>query len=358
VPVADTASPLSDADAAALFADLTDSAGLIAAVSGGPDSTALLVLLARWRRQLARPPKLLTVTIDHGLRLEARAEANAVKRLARHLDVPHKTVRWRGTKPTTGLQEAARMTRYRLLAQAACAARASHVLTAHTQDDQAETVLFRMARGSGLSGLSGMARSAPLPACVAAKSVGARRSIALVRPFLHIPKARLIATLRARGITFAEDPSNRDPRFTRPRLREVMPILAAEGLNAQRFDVLAHRLRRADEALNHMTNQLMERHFRDRGQKSGVVVADWPAMRDYPAELGMRALRRAIEHAGEEGFAELRKLEALWVALQEAARAGRRIRRTLAGAVVTLSGQIMTVESAPPRRRRAPLTAP
>ena len=138
------------------------------AVSGGPDSTALLVLAARWANQLKRAPKLLAVTIDHGLRPEAAREAAAVKRLAQSLKVSHRTLRWRGRKPRTGLQEAARQARYELLAQAATRAGFAHILTAHTLDDQAETVLFRLARGSGLFGLTGMAHAAPLPGVLGA----------------------------------------------------------------------------------------------------------------------------------------------------------------------------------------------
>ena len=116
------------------------------------------MLAARWRKALKRGPKLVAITVDHGLRAEARREAAAVKRLARSLGVAHRTLRWTGRKPSTGLQEAARLERYRLLAEAARAANARHVLTAHTLDDQAETVLIRLTRGSGVSGLAAMAR--------------------------------------------------------------------------------------------------------------------------------------------------------------------------------------------------------
>src|SRR5437588_867075 len=126
--------------------------------------------------------KLIAVTIDHGLRPEGAREAAAVKRLARRLGVAHRILRWRGTKPKTGLQEAARSVRYRLLGQAAAKAGCAHILTAHTLDDQAETVLFRLARGSGLVGLAGMTHVSPLP-------MGADRIAFLPRPLVRHPKA-------------------------------------------------------------------------------------------------------------------------------------------------------------------------
>src|SRR6187200_2869935 len=148
---------ISASDAKRLFADWRAAPAMVLAVSGGPDSVALMWLAARWRRGLARGPQLTVVTVDHGLRPEAAREAREVKRLAAELGLAHRTLRWRGAKPNTGLPAAAREARYRLLAQAARAVGASHVLTAHTRDDQAETLLMRLLRGSGLAGLSAMA---------------------------------------------------------------------------------------------------------------------------------------------------------------------------------------------------------
>ncbi|MGB6272763.1 MAG: tRNA lysidine(34) synthetase TilS, partial [Pseudolabrys sp.] len=219
---------VSASEAKALFSCLQTFPALVLAVSGGPDSTALMLLAARWRDSLDTKPKLVAVTVDHGLRKESRREALAVARLARKLKIAHRTLRWNGRKPATGLQEAARAARYRLLGDAARKAGAAHVVTAHTLDDQAETVLIRMTRGSGVTGLGAMARLAPLPS-------GADGAITLVRPLLDIPKSRLIATLNAAKIPYADDPSNRDPRFTRARLRTLMGALAQEGLDARRL---------------------------------------------------------------------------------------------------------------------------
>ena len=196
---------LRDDEAGALFFGLENSRGLILAVSGGADSTALLVLAARWAKRLKHPPKLVAVTIDHGLRAEAAREAAAVRRLARRFGVAHRTLRWQGRKPGTGLQEAARNARYRLLAQAAASAGYVHILTAHTMDDQAETVLFRLARGSGLDGLTAMRKLSPFPQ-------SGFENLVLVRPLLDVSRAQLRGELKARAQAWLEDPMNDEAR--------------------------------------------------------------------------------------------------------------------------------------------------
>ena len=201
-----------------------------------------MVLAARWRGR-AKSPRLVAVTVDHGLRKESKREAKAVEKLAHKLGIEHRTLQWTGRKPKTGLQEAARLARYRLLSEAANEIDARYVLTAHTLDDQAETVLFRLARGSGIRGLAGME--------FVRGHAGRKRAWGSnwCVPLLAIPKSRLIATLKAAKIRYADDPSNRDPRFTRPRLRELMPMLAREGLTASRLALLARRVQRVEDTI-------------------------------------------------------------------------------------------------------------
>jgi tRNA(Ile)-lysidine synthase len=238
----DDQTPISAQHAKRLFADWRGVPAIVLAVSGGPDSIALMWLAARWRRTLSRGPRLIAVTVDHGLRDEAAREARDVKRLARALDLPHRTMRWTGVKPKTGLPAAARSARYQLLAQAARASGATHILTAHTRDDQAETLLMRLVRGSGIAGLAAMAR------------LTERGGVWLARPFLDISKSQLVATLQWAKVDFADDPTNRDPHFTRPRIRSVMPVLAAEGGDARNLARLASRLGRANAAVEVMVD--------------------------------------------------------------------------------------------------------
>ena len=338
--------PISAAELKSLFSDLEHLPTLVLAVSGGPDSTALMVLAARWRQSLKVKPALIAITVDHGLRAESGREAAAVGRLARKLGLPHRILRWTGAKPKAGLQRAARAARYRLLADAARKAKASHVLTAHTLDDQAETVLIRMSRGSGITGLGAMARMSALPGA-------GQEQIKLVRPLLDIPKARLIATLRAAKIAYADDPSNRDPRFTRARLRGLMPALAREGLDARRLSLLARRLKRADTAIEAAVDRA-EAELALTPSASGSIAFDAAGYARLPAEIALRLIGRALARTGNEGPVELAKLEALKAALDAAQNAGNtRFRRSLAGAMVTLTGRQIAVERAPPRRGKA-----
>jgi tRNA(Ile)-lysidine synthase len=337
-------SPISSSDAKRLFAGWKTVPAIVLAVSGGPDSIAMMWLAARWRRALKRGPQLIAVTIDHGLRPEAAREARDVKALAKTLDLPHRTLRWSGVKPKTGLPAAARDARYRLLAEAARAAGATHVLTAHTQDDQAETLLMRMSRGSGIAGLAAMARQSQ------------RDGVVLARPLLQIPKARLVATLKKARIGFADDPTNRDSSFTRPRFRAMMPALAAEGFDARNLTRLAARLARANAALEILVDGA-ERYLA-LGRDPDGAGFDANAFAALAEEIRLRLLLRKIDRVGHEGPAELGKVEALLAALDRAVVAtgpakGRiGLKQTLAGALVSLVDGRIRIEPAPPRRRR------
>jgi tRNA(Ile)-lysidine synthase len=320
-----------------LFSDLGNFQKVLLAVSGGPDSTALLMLAQRWRSARKNGPALIAATVDHRLRTESKAEALAVAKIARSLRVPHHTLVWAGRKPSTGLQQAAREARYSLLADLAHKLGAQAIVTAHTLDDQAETFLMRLARGSGVSGLGGI------------RANSMRGNIVLARPFLGVAKRRLIESLRKAKFDFALDPSNADPRFLRPRLRRIADELAAEGLTAERLAGVARRLARVDAAIEATADALQSRLGRGEG---GPTQFPADLLLRLPDEISLRLLGRAVERAGIEGPVELGKLEALHDALREARTAGKPLRRTLAGAVVGLDHTHVTVARAPARRGR------
>ena len=176
--------------------------------------------------------------------------------------------------------------------------------------------------------------------------------IVLVRPLLDIPKARLIATLERAKIAFADDPTNRDPRFTRTRLREVMSALSREGLDARRLARLAQRLRRAEAAIETAVSAAAQGLCEGPWSDRGPIVFDAARFARLPAEVALRLLGRALARVGDEGPIELGKLETLYEALA-GAKAGKavRLRRSLGGALVTLTEVKVAVERAPPRRR-------
>ncbi|MFZ1172255.1 tRNA lysidine(34) synthetase TilS [Bradyrhizobium sp.] len=351
----DDKSPISVQQAKSLFADWKHASGLVLAVSGGPDSIALMWLAARWRAALSRGPHLLAVTVDHGLRPESAREAREVKRLAHTLDVPHRTVRWSGEKPKSGVPAAARAARYRLLATVARQSGASHILTAHTRDDQAETLLMRLLRGSGISGLAAMARESK------------REGVLLARPFLNISKSQLITTLEKAKIGYADDPTNHDVGFTRPRIRNLIEELGVEGGDARNLARLASRLARANAAIEVLVDGAARYLvLRDReagsppqalGAKSQNTSFEAAPFAALAEEIRLRLLLRAIDRIGHEGPAELGKVEALLAALDGTLRTATekrqpRLKQTLAGAIVSLAGGRIVIAPAPPRRRR------
>lgn len=332
--VADSA-PVAESELPALFDDFANSRRTLLAVSGGPDSTALLVLAARWRAKRANGPDLIAATIDHKLRPAAKAEAKAVAKLAGKLGIPHRILEWKGRKPVTGVQEAAREARFAMFSALAKEIGADTLMTAHTRDDQAETVLHRMGRGSGIGGLAGIRR------------VHQRDGIFLARPFLDLPKARLVATLKKLRIPFASDPTNKVTKYLRTRLRKLAPLLAKEGISSANLALMAKRLARANAALHRLADEAAFALRMDRLEGRAFEARGFFLM---PQELSIRMLRAAVDAEGTEGPAELAKVEALYEALAEAHLSGEDMKRTLAGALVTLSKAALDVAPAPPRK--------
>lgn len=226
----------------ALFAAVAGEQAIALAVSGGADSLALMLLAQRWAASLDAPPRLFVYSVDHGLRPEAASEVAMVLRTAEALGLAARGLAWTGDKPETGVQEAARIARYRLMGSAMAEDGATVLLTAHHQQDQAETVLMRMAHGSGIEGLKGMAGMADI------------EGIRVHRPLLAVDPAVLRAVVDAAGLMPAEDPSNADPHYERVRWRQALPQLAALGLDAPALTLFADRLAEADAAIGQMAD--------------------------------------------------------------------------------------------------------
>lgn len=211
-------------------------ATVLCACSGGPDSTALLHALARLRPRFGF--RLEAHGVDHGLRAEAKDELALAARVAESVAVPFASTRL-AVAPGRGIQERAREARLDALAEAARAIGATRIATGHTADDRAETLLFRLLRGAGPRGLAVLPPRAPLP------RPSSGPPIELVRPLLRARRADVLAHVARHGLVVAHDPSNRDPRFARARLRhEVVPLLEQLSPNvvqhlAELADVMA-----------------------------------------------------------------------------------------------------------------------
>jgi tRNA(Ile)-lysidine synthase len=307
----------------ALFQGLERSRGIVLAVSGGSDSTALMHLFVRWAHATNRFSNSLVVTVDHGLRAQAAAEARLVADQAHGLGLRHSILAWAGDKPKSDIQNAARKARYRLLADAASAEGADTILTAHTQDDQAETFLLALARGSGVYGLAGMPREREM------------NGVRLVRPLLQVPKARLVATLMADGIRWSEDPSNRDDRYRRVTMRLGSPALASVGLGAATLAGTAERLARAANALDAYADRLIARAV--TVHEGGYLDVDMTTLSEEPEEVLLRAFARMLRAmTGATYVPRLARLERLLGELMSSAAAGQALQRTLGGVTVWL----------------------
>ncbi len=286
---------------------------------------ALFHLVASWCAAHGYAPEAVTVlTVDHGLRAEAAHEAERVGAWTRRRGHPHVVLRYTGHAPDRNVQAAARAARFALIAEWCAAHGIRDVVLAHHQDDQAETFLLRLARGSGVDGLGAMR---PATWRWDAREAGAVMPLRLLRPLLVFPKARLVATLRDAGQEWIEDPSNGDVRYARARLRRLMPLLAAEGMTPRRLAATARRMAQARAALETAADALADRAA--CFDPAGFCRFDPAPLRDAPAEIGLRALVGVLRTVGGARYApRLERTEALYRALVTGRLDGG---RTLAG---------------------------
>ncbi|WP_354551260.1 tRNA lysidine(34) synthetase TilS [Kaistia defluvii] len=328
-----------------LFAPFAETGCLALAVSGGADSLALLLLAQRWRAAGPTGPDLLVLTVDHGLRPESAAEARFVGEVAKRHGLRFHSLLWTDPAPLRGIEAAARAARYALLLDAARQAGATHLATAHHRDDQAETFLMRLARGSGVYGLAAMVRDVE------------RDGIRLVRPLLDVPHEDLVDVVRAAGLQAVDDPHNADPAFDRVRFRRLMPMLAAEGLDAETLAATAKRLGRAAAALDSYVGRLFERGAIT--DATGGVRLDAAAWNGEPEEVRLRALARILRAAGGAAYVpRLESLETLEMAMRQALQGepSGKLARTLAGVLIDLRQGAFRFQREPGREGLAEIT--
>jgi tRNA(Ile)-lysidine synthase len=308
--------------AAALGHPVPPEARLAVAVSGGADSLALLLLAAR-----AFPRRVAALTVDHRLRAEAAAEAKAVSAHCATLAVPHATLRWDGPKPRANIQAAARTARYRLMADWCSAESISLLLTAHHADDQAETLLMRLQRGSGVAGLAGIRsvrRVAP--------------SVTLVRPLLGVRRADLAAIVAAAGWTPVQDPANADLRYDRTAARAL--LAQAPAIDVARLVASAAHLADAEAALAWSALRAWAGAASVEDNRITLDVAG------LPDELVRRLLRQAIVTLNPAAAPHGPQLAAMQARLMAGGAA------TLAG-VKASGGAVWHFSRTAPRRKMA-----
>ncbi len=306
---------LPDPDLVARFAaDASPPSGMVGvAVSGGPDSLALLLLAAA-----AWPGRVTVATVDHGLRPEAAAEAAYVGEICARLDVPHEILV--PVAPITGsVQAAARAARYALLETWRARRGAGCVMTAHHADDQAETLLMRLNRAAGLGGLAGIRRANGF----------------VLRPLLGWRRAELAAIVAAAGITPVSDPSNHDDRFDRVRMRASLAQI--DWIDIEAFAASAGHLADAEAAMAWTVAQLFEQRVTAEGDSLILDPSDLPD--EIVRRLILRMIAR-IDPSASPGGPSLDRLRATLRAGDQASM----------GAALCRGGARWRVAPAPPRR--------
>ena len=321
-----------------LFGPLTAARGILLAVSGGPDSVALMLMAKEWASLLAAAPPVAVATVDHGLRRESWEEAEMVAGFAAALSLPHTILAWCGEKPRSRIQERARDARYALLFQHAYSIGADYLVTAHHADDQAETVLFRLLRGSGIAGLAGM------------PGTSERHGIVLSRPLLSIPKAELVRFCEARHHPFIRDPANQHPSYARTRIRRLARLFAEEGLDAQALRRLGQRAARANAALERQLEEVVARISAKRNP--GNFSAHIEELAGQPEEILLRFLADELKVIGAPKALRLDRLEVVTARLAKSLAAGTPFKTSLGGAIIRFERDYsLLIEKEGERRR-------
>ena len=251
---------------------------IVVGVSGGADSLYLTLLLNEWAKK--KKCSVIAVTVDHGLRLESAREAKSVHALLQKFGVKHTILQWKGVKPKTRVEELAREKRYELLLNFCKKKKATMLFLAHHQADQMETFLSRLARGSGLDGLTGM------------HPISMRQGILLIRPLLNTSKLDIVQALKSAQIPWVEDPMNEDISYERVRWRQISPNLAKIGLNANAVAVSAHRLQRAQQALDFYAKEFLLHCCQISNW--GYVMIPKGSFEQLPFEIRVRVVMRLL----------------------------------------------------------------
>ena len=331
--------PAARPDPDQLFQPIADARHVALAVSGGSDSMAMLRLAEDWSRRRGGVPRLSVLTVDHGLRPDSAREAAKVAQWSRALGVNHEVLAWTGEKPSAGIQAKARHARYDLMSGWCRAHDAAWLLTAHTLEDQAETVLMRLARTTSIDSLAGIPR------------LGQWQGIGLFRPLLSTSRQALRGLLGEWGQNWIDDPSNDDERFERVRIRKAMPVLGELGITAEGLAGFARRAADAVQGLTGAAEDWVKAHVATH--EAGYCTLPLASFGSRSAELKMRILGLIVRRYGSGTMPEPHELELLaaWTAAGGS-------RRTLGGAIIVRRKASLLVGREPGRIDARPVTVP
>ncbi|NKB22419.1 MAG: tRNA lysidine(34) synthetase TilS [Alphaproteobacteria bacterium] len=328
----ETAAPISERE----FSDLMEPLGpfepkpqLAVAYSGGADSTAMVLMAARWAKR--RGGDVVAVTVDHGLRPDSAAEAQLAQSRIRELGVGGVVLCWKSHKPTSGIQKAARDARYGLMSGWCRRKGILHLLLAHHQEDQAETMLHRLGRQTGADGLAGMAR------------IRETADIRLLRPCLHVARNRLQAVVEERGLKWVEDPSNHDPAYARVRLRKLLPALEVEQISPTALGGTARRLAQVRQTMENQTASILAASAEINSL--GCARIDFTSFIEAEREIARRILERLLGSVGGNLYPVRHQL--LDNLLNDIRQSGLLKARTLAGCrILRIKNNILIVREA------------
>ena len=219
-----------------LVEEYFDTNPIALAVSGGPDSTAMMFIVSKSKK--IKKKNVTVLIVDHDLRKDSRKEASLVMRNAKKIGFKYKILKWRGLKPLSGIQEAARKARYDMMISWCEKNNVEKLFLAHHMDDQVETFLMRLSKGSGIDGLSSMSKTS------------LKANVHIIRPFLEIPKTKLVEIANSSNMKWVSDPSNSNLSYQRSRIRKLIPALSREGIDSHHINLVIKRMDSAKDALN------------------------------------------------------------------------------------------------------------
>ncbi|HLF22103.1 MAG TPA: tRNA lysidine(34) synthetase TilS [Aestuariivirga sp.] len=309
------------------------------AVSGGSDSMAMLRLAETWSGRRGAKPRLTVLTVDHGLRSNSAGEAGQVAEWSQALGLDHEVLVWTGAKPATGIQAKARNARYDLMGGWCRQNGVAWLLTAHTLEDQAETVLMRLARTTSIDSLAGIPR------------LGQWQGTRLFRPLLSTSRQALRDLLGQLGQSWIDDPSNEDERFERVRIRKAMPLLRELGITAEGLAEFARRAADAVRGLWGAAEDWVAMHV--TVHEAGYCTIPLAPFTDQTEELKMRILALIVSRHGSGKMPEPHELELLAAWTDSGGS-----RRTLGGAIVVRRKASLLVGREPGRIDATPVTVP